>query len=413
MHSASQECLTHQRIINLGEFGVEAFVVIDSHLGGGGTGGIRMHESVTLDEVADLAHEMTLKFAWLNIPRGGAKSGIAYKGGKSNDIRKRLLEEFGKSVSDLLQSREYVPGADLGIGPAELEIITGAAGIQASASSAHSDIDASYFTAVTVFVALTTLLRQAGEDVSRSDVLVEGIGNVGTHLLQMLVIAGARIVGVSTVSGAIVDPIGIDVEKLMDLKRLHGDDCVKHYSSCLLLSPEALFLQPANVLVPGARPYSINETNVNKIKTRFVAPIANLAASPQIEKRLHGRGLSYIPGFVSNSGGIMCWYLARLSGQEREKIIRQGLARKIRRLIEEARRKNLSIAELARAQAQKNATRMTQEESGSFLQRAAGLARKLAPHRLLYIAICRLLGKKFPGVASRFYRSYYTARYFR
>ena len=130
IHDASEHSPAYQKVIDLNDSGSRAYVVIDSYLDGGGTGGIRMGESVTLAEVADLAHEMTLKFAWLNIPRGGAKSGITYTGEMSEDRKDRLLREFGKSVSDLLHSRDYVAGMDLGIGPTELATIMSSAGMQ-------------------------------------------------------------------------------------------------------------------------------------------------------------------------------------------------------------------------------------------------------------------------------------------
>lgn len=94
MASADHISPPFRRVIDLNVPGAEAFVVIDSHLGGGGTGGIRMGESVTLEEVADLAHEMTLKFAWLNIPRGGAKAGIACKNDITEAERKQLHEKL-------------------------------------------------------------------------------------------------------------------------------------------------------------------------------------------------------------------------------------------------------------------------------------------------------------------------------
>jgi glutamate dehydrogenase/leucine dehydrogenase len=116
----TEKRLTHepayQKIVDLHDNDASAFVVIDSYLGGGGTGGIRMGESVTLEEVASLAHEMSLKFAWLNIARGGAKSGIAYTGTLSAERKNRLLIEFGKAISGLLESRAYIPGMDLGVG---------------------------------------------------------------------------------------------------------------------------------------------------------------------------------------------------------------------------------------------------------------------------------------------------------
>ena len=400
------------KTIELKDAGGEAFVVIDSYLEGGGTGGIRMGESVTLEEVASLAHEMSLKFAWLNIPRGGAKSGIACKGEMSEDAKDLMLREFGKSISDLLQSREYIAGMDLGIGPAELAVIMSSAGMQAETTPIETDIDSNYFTALTVFVSLLTLLQQNGEDLPGAKMLVEGVGKVSTHLMRMIVATGASVVGVSTIVGSVFDQNGIDIEELLNLREVHGDECVKFYRSLSLQAPEDLYLQQADVLIPGARANSINESNIDAIQTRFVVPIANISTSPQMEKMLFDRGISYLPGFVSNSGGIFCWYLARLSEQTRESIIRQGYARKIRGLIDAARRKHLPIAELARLQAYNNANRMVLEGSSRFY-RIAAKVRKLSPRRSVYIALGKVLGSDWSSNDSLFCRSYFNARYFR
>lgn len=401
-----------QRVAKLNDAGAEAFVVIDSCLGGGGTGGIRMSESVTLDEIADLAHEMTLKFAWLNIPRGGAKSGIRHQGELSEELKKKLLNEYGEFVSDLLLSREYVAGMDLGIGPEDMAIVMNSAGFQPDSSSQETDINSSFFTALTVFVSLKTLLLQRGRTLSNATILIEGVGKVSAHLMRMVSAAGASVVGASTIVGSIYDPDGIDIDELLRLKKKYDDDCVKHYPLTLVRTPEELYLYSADVLVPGAQRHSIHEGNIERIKARFVVPIANIPASLRSEKMLHDRGIDYLPGFVSNSGGIFCWYLARLSRQARENIIRDGLARKIHGVIVDAKRGNLSIAELARKQAEQNADRMRLENS-TFFHRAIGIARKLAPRRIVYVVLIKIFGNRRMREDSVFCRWYFDAKYFR
>ncbi len=401
----------YQEIIDLQDHGASAFVVIDSYLGGGGTGGIRMGESVTLEEVASLAREMSLKFAWLNIAKGGAKSGIAYTGKLSAERKNRLLVEFGKSISGLLESRAYTPGMDLGIGPQEMAVILSYEGLRTPVPTGTDDIDSNYFTALTVFVALKALLDERGERLSATRVLVEGVGKVSTHLMRLIVATGASIVGVSTIEGSLYDADGINIEELLRLKEVHGDHCISQYAGHPPDPSEDLFLQPADVLIPGARANSINKQNVDSIVARFVVPIANISASPEIETKMHNRGISYVPGFVSNSGGIFCWYLARLSGESRESIIRKGLASKIRNLILAADSAQLPIAELARSQANRNAGRMASENSSS-LNRAVVLARKMAPRRLAYVVLGKLLGDNWASKDSIFCRWYFDARYF-
>ena len=56
--------------------GARGWFVIDRLVGGMCSGGIRMRPGVTVDEVTQLARTMSHKMAILDIPYGGAKSGI-------------------------------------------------------------------------------------------------------------------------------------------------------------------------------------------------------------------------------------------------------------------------------------------------------------------------------------------------
>ncbi len=59
--------------------GNEFYSVIDTLFNGISAGGIRINTSVTLDEVKDLAKNMSYKFAIFDIPLGGAKIGVRLK----------------------------------------------------------------------------------------------------------------------------------------------------------------------------------------------------------------------------------------------------------------------------------------------------------------------------------------------
>ena len=55
---------------------MHGFVVIDNTKRGPGKGGIRLTNTVSIDEVAKLARAMTYKNALAGLPFGGAKAGI-------------------------------------------------------------------------------------------------------------------------------------------------------------------------------------------------------------------------------------------------------------------------------------------------------------------------------------------------
>ena len=72
------------------EIGMEGFLVIDNTTLGPGKGGIRMTPNVTEVEVFRLARTMTWKNALADIPFGGAKGGIVWRGG-SVELKKQFI----------------------------------------------------------------------------------------------------------------------------------------------------------------------------------------------------------------------------------------------------------------------------------------------------------------------------------
>jgi glutamate dehydrogenase (NAD(P)+) len=401
----------YHRVIERSDVGLRGFVVIDSFLSGHGTGGIRMGDDVSLDEVANLAREMSLKFAWLDIPEGGAKAGIVASPSCPQESKQRLCQAFGQEIADLVHEGRYVPGEDMGIGASEMEVILAAAG--SGRPGGNADIDPNYFTALSVFVTAEVAMTARGMSLDGATVLVEGLGKVGGHLVRLLSAAGARLVGISTAAGASYQPAGIDVEKLLEMRERHGDNCVGALADGEVLPSEELFVKDADLLVPGARPDSINAGNVDRIRARFIVPIANICASRAMEMRLAERGIVFLPGFVSNCGGVFCWYLARLDGDAREQMMRVGFARKVRRLFERADKRGQDVATVARSMATANARRMAEAEHGTPVRRLATLPAKLAPKRLGYVLCSRLLGRDWQRRPTRLCRWYYDARYFR
>lgn len=398
------------REITLAGGKAQGFVVIDSVLGGGGTGGIRIGGDITLDEVAALAREMTFKFAWLNIPRGGAKSGICIHADlKSDDPG--LFREFGSEVSDLLRTGQYVAGQDMGVGSTEFKEVMRGAGMPVSDPAPDEGIDSNYYTALTALVAMRTVADFEGKSLDGCKVLVEGVGKVSRHLLKMLDSEGATVVGASTIRGAIFREDGIEVERLVTLAEEFGDACIEKYDDGETIPPHELYLQPADILVPGARVNAIDESIADRLAVRAVISVANAATTPGSESILFSRNILYVPGFVCNSGGIFCWYMASQSPEMRSAIFDREFSRKISWLLRDADRKGISVADLARRQAMRNSDRMKNEEHSSFIFRLPGILRKLSPKRLPYVLSKKLAGKSWADRNATLVHWYFGSRY--
>src|SRR5438105_10745351 len=91
--------------------GSQGWFVIDRLVNGMCSGGIRMRPGVTVDEVSDLARTMSHKMAVLDIPYGGAKSGIDCD--PASPQAPAVLRGFIDAIRPFIAER-HAAGTDLG-----------------------------------------------------------------------------------------------------------------------------------------------------------------------------------------------------------------------------------------------------------------------------------------------------------
>jgi glutamate dehydrogenase (NAD(P)+) len=400
------------RVVGDPDSDFHGFVVIDSLVSGRGTGGVRCTETVNLDEVARLAREMTFKFAFFHLPSGGAKAGLVAPPGMSPEGRLNHFHKFGEAIGDLIREGKYIGGLDMGTGPADIEAVMSGAGVPIHLDSSDSEIDSNYFTALTVFTTAQALLEARGQHLQNTPVLLEGLGKVGGHLIRLLRDAGAKVVGVSTLAGAIYNDKGFDVDDVLQARSESGDEFVTDFPGCDHLPSTELFLKTGDLIIPGGGADSLNEHNVSQIKARWVVPIANICANLEVEGRLYERGIEFVPGFVSNSGGVFCWYLGRLTRDAREMIIRDRFRARIGRLVQAAHKSGRSIPDTAREIAHCNLAAAQSLERGEPAARLVSLGHKLSPKRVGYAIGSKLFGRNWGRTSNLIVRSYFDARYF-
>lgn len=134
--------------------------------------------------------------------------------------------------------------------------------------------------------------------------MVQGYGAVGRHVANFLAEAGATIVAVADSRGAILNPDGIDLKRLEELKG-EGEG-VTAYAQAESISADDLIGVECDVWIPAARPDVINEDNVEQLRTKMVAQGANIPCTLAAEKSLYQRGVLCLPDFIVNAGGVIC-----------------------------------------------------------------------------------------------------------
>ena len=276
------------------------YIVIDSFDGGTSSGGTRITSDVELEEIKALAREMTFKFRFFDLKRGGAKSGIRVPSGLSKVELRQALQNFGASIAPIIQKGLYYPGTDLGCGPEELAAIYRGAGIELGPQT-----DTAFYTAMTVGAALEVCKEVWYGKETRVRVAIEGFGKVGAHLAERLDPSRYIIIAVSTAIGARCNEKGFDPAKLVAMRGKYGDDFVIHFSEGSQATKEEVLAADADILVPSARTWSIRPDNAGSIKAHVIVPAANVPYAAGSLDILKGKDVLCIPGFVSNAGGVL------------------------------------------------------------------------------------------------------------
>ncbi len=329
------QLLIHINDPNLGLLG---YTAIDSFIGNKAYGGIRVkisndpHDETHPAEAAHLAREMSLKFGFHEIPRGGAKSVIVLPPNLSRGQRDNYFKTFGRQLGPLLRENLLQAGLDMGMNGRDLHLFGQGAGLipgNCEPPSGLEKSDSGRFTAI----GLSETFKAVRDFYSLTDrpltCVLEGFGSVGSSLAQYLSEPNVKLVAVSTLAGGIYLPEGLDARQLINLQEEYGDDLVSHYTGAQRIRKEDLYTHAkADILFPCGGLFSINPGNVNRLQCKFIIAGANCAVDPKCLQALEQRKIEYLPGFAANAGSVLRSHVAK-----REKINRaDALEQKVREL---------------------------------------------------------------------------------
>jgi len=296
---------------------MNAIIVIDNSVYGVPAGGLRMAPDITLKEITRLARAMTLKFCTHRVPMGGAKSGIIADPFSKN--KSLLIASYANLISPYIKENIYYCGADMGTTTFDQERIFKIAG-KSDVSFPNLEFKRKgfliedHFTGYGVVFCLETIfkkLKQVEDSTDKPKIILEGFGKVGKSIALRLKELEFRLMGLSTIKGAIYDEDGLNIEKLLGLREKFGDDAVNNYESKNLIrvEKEKLFElsseYPTDYLIPGARPDSINKTNIPQINVKAIISAANIPYAEGMIDILEQKGIMAFPDFVSNGGAVI------------------------------------------------------------------------------------------------------------
>jgi glutamate dehydrogenase (NAD(P)+) len=295
----------------------EGYRVVYDNSRGPGKGGIRYHPDVNLEDCTALAAWMAWKCAIANIPFGGAKGGVAcdpqaLSSGELERITRRYISE----IFDLIGPTVDIPAPDVGTSPkvmawvmdtfsmkkgyVEPGVVTGKP-IALGGSGGRVEATGRGL----LFITRETL-RSMDRELAGSTIAIQGFGNVGSNAAKLLHAAGAKVVAVSDVSGAIYNPHGLDMARVLayygETGRLRGVPGAEDIDN------DRLLRLPVDVLLPAAMEQQITRENAAEIQARVIVEGANGPTTPEADQILGRRGVLVVPDILGNAGGVVVSY---------------------------------------------------------------------------------------------------------
>lgn len=293
---------------------------------GPGKGGIRFHPQVSLDEVQSLAFWMTFKCAVLDIPFGGAKGGVTVDPKALSKLElERLSRGYIEAIADFVGPDMDIPAPDVYTNPMIMGwmmdqyslirryICRGVVTGKPIALGGSQGRDTA--TAMGAYAVITTMLPRLGQTQTNTTIAIQGFGNAGAVLAELLFAAGYKIVAVSDSKGGIYAAAGLDIPSIRQHKDstrsieavyCQGTVCslVEHQP----LSNQELLNLEVDVLIPAALENQITAANAAEIQAKYIFEVANGPITSDADPILKARGILVFPDILVNAGGVTVSY---------------------------------------------------------------------------------------------------------
>lgn len=265
--------------------GLEAIIAIHNTRLGPALGGCRyMPYANTEQAVADairLARGMSYKAALAGLEQGGGKAVIIRPAHLPN--RAALFEAFGRCIESLRGG--YITAVDSGTSPEDMDCIAQQTRHVTSTTQAG---DPSPHTALGVLMGIRSVARAklGQDDLGGVRIMLQGLGNVGYALAELLVAEGADLLVSDLDAGKVrlaVDELGIEP-----------------------VAADAVYETPCDIFSPCGLGGVLDPLTINRLRCAAIAGAANNQLIDRgAADLLDARGILYAPDYVINAGGLL------------------------------------------------------------------------------------------------------------
>ncbi|MDQ6597266.1 Glu/Leu/Phe/Val family dehydrogenase [Bacillus salipaludis] len=279
-------------------------------------GGVRFHPEVNEEEVKALSIWMSLKCGITNLPYGGGKGGIICDPKKMSFRElERLSRGYVRAISQIVGPTKDIPAPDVYTNSQIMAwmmdeysrlrefdspgFITGKPLVLGGSQGRETA------TAAGVTMCVKEAVKKKGMALEGARVVIQGFGNAGSFLAKFMHDAGAKVVGVSDVYGAIYDENGLDINDLLDRRDSFGTFSQLFKNT---ITNEELLESDCDILIPAAISNQITAHNADKIKASIIVEAANGPTTLEATKILTERGVLLVPDILASAGGVTVSY---------------------------------------------------------------------------------------------------------
>jgi len=330
-----------------------------SNLLGPFKGGMRYHETVSLDDLKALAAMMTWKCALMQIPYGGGKGGIKFDPHKVSKAElQRITRRFFHALGSNIGPDYDIPAPDVGsnaqvmaramdtyrntVGHVSKQSVKGV--VTGKPVASGGTLGREKATGQGVVHCITEWAREKNFKLEGSTIIIQGFGNVGSNAAVILSKLGVSLIAVGDHTGYLYNPEGFNPHKLQDYVRSRGS--IAGYPNGKTISREEFFATKADIFLPAALENQIGVAEAKALQVKLVAEGANGPTHPDGERILHERGIDILPDILANSGGVTVSYYEWVQNKRSEHWTLEEVEERLERAMKRAYRE---VTEFARA----------------------------------------------------------------
>jgi len=306
----------------------QGFRVQHSNYCGPYKGGIRYHQDVDMGEVQALSAWMSIKCSVVGIPLGGGKGGIVVNPKElSVGELERLTRGYVRAIEPVIGPDKDVPAPDVNTTPQIMDwfadeycklVGKDAKGVVTGKTLEHGGSKGRNIATAQggVFV-LDEIAKEQGLVPANTRVVIQGFGNAGGVVAQLLAKKGYQIIGASDSQGGLIFENGIDPDSLLQCKanKTTVINCDTDFGGKRVTNEELLETD-CDILILAALENQVHAGNADKINAKIVAELANGPTTPEADEILAKKGIMVVPDVLFNAGGVTVSWFEMLQNAE-------------------------------------------------------------------------------------------------